>query len=62
MKRSEIKVTVTFGDILDSGRWDRFCMQYGINEWCINEGQADRSSTQEIRLTEAEDWGIIEKD
>ncbi|MEK6829070.1 MAG: hypothetical protein AABY15_03005 [Nanoarchaeota archaeon] len=65
MKKSEIKITVTLGQILNapsSGSWDDFCSKYGINEWCINEGRASSQDEVEISLADAESWGLIEDD
>jgi len=65
MKRSEIKVTVTLGQILDApliSSWERACNTYGLNEWCINEGRADKSDTIEISLEDAELYGIVENE
>lgn len=65
MKRSEIKVTVKLGDVLDApsmSAWESMCEKYGINEWCLNEGRADRDDTVEISLDDAELWGLVEKE
>ena len=65
MKKSEIKVTVTFRQILDApsmGSWDDMCEKYGINEWCINEGRASDQDEIEVSLADAEKWGLIEED
>lgn len=64
MKRSEVKITVTLGDVFDApliDAWEQMCAKYGISEWCLREG-ADRNETIQISLEEAERWGIIEKD
>ena len=64
MKRWDVKVKVTLGDISDAtlaNAWDRYCTKCGINPYCINEG-ADRDSKVEITLDEAEHWGIINED
>ena len=64
MKRSEIKVTVTLGQVLDApliGSWEKMCSKYGINEWCLNEGMADSNDTIEISLEDAENWGVVEE-
>lgn len=65
MKRSEVKVTVTLGEILNApymSAWEEMCGKYGINEWCINEGMADSDDTIEISLQDAESWGLIVED
>lgn len=65
MKRNEIKVTVKLGDVLDAplmSAWKRMCEKYGINEWCINEGRADRDDTIEITLEDAELYGLVESE
>lgn len=62
MKKSEIKISVKLGDVLESGSWDDMCEKYGINEWCINEGRADSDDTIEVSLADAERWGLIEDD
>lgn len=63
MKRSEIKVTVKLGDVLNApyiNAWEQMCEKYGINEWCLNEGRADSDDTIEVSLEEAEHWGLVE--
>jgi len=65
MNRSDAKILVTFGDIFDApllGAWKLMCDKYGVNEWCMNEGTADRDDTILISLKDAEEWGVIEND
>ena len=57
MKRSEIKVTVKLGDVLNAPRWDAWHQMretYGINEWCLNEGSVDSDDTIEVSLEDVE--------
>ena len=61
MKRGDVKVTVTLGDVLHApcvNAWETMCDKYGINEWCLNEGRADSDDTIEVSLEDAERWGI----
>jgi hypothetical protein len=63
MKRSEIKVKVKLGDVLEAprvGAWGKMCEKYGINEWCLNEGIADSDDTIEVSLEDAENWGLVQ--
>lgn len=53
------KVLTTFGELLDKGVWDKYCDAYGLNVWCINEGQADRNEKCEITIDCAKEWGIV---
>lgn len=65
MKRTEIKVKVKLGDVLDAplmSAWERMCKKYGINEWCLNEGRADKDDTIEITLEDAELYGLVESE
>lgn len=65
MKRSEVKVIVKLGDVLDApliNAWQKMCEKYGINEWCLKEGLADKDDTIEIFLEDAEHWGLIESE
>lgn len=65
MKRSEIKVTVKLGDVLNAplmNAWEKMCEKYGINEWCLKEGKADYDDTIEVSLEDAELWGLVETD
>lgn len=62
MKKSEVKISVKFGDILDSGRWTDVCNKYGLNEWCVNEGRADRNDTIDITVADAEKFGLLKDD
>ncbi len=51
-------ISFTLGEILESGYWEKFCEDYGVNEWCINEG-ADRYSEKEIFVNDAKKYGLI---
>lgn len=55
-----MKIITTMGDILDSGNWDVYCEKYGINEWCMNEGLADRDTEVQIKLEDAKRWGLLD--
>lgn len=57
---NEETIEVTFGEILDSGNWDRFCADYGYNLWMINEGLATRRDEVEIDLDDFMDYGIMD--
>jgi hypothetical protein len=63
MKRSEVKIEVTLGQVSNApliSAWDEFCKRYGWNPYCLNEG-FDRNNKQTISLEEAERWGIIDE-
>jgi hypothetical protein len=62
MKKSEVKIPVKLGDVLDSGHWATVCDKYGLNEWCINEGRADRDDTIDITIADAERYGLLKND
>lgn len=65
MKRSEITVKLKLGDVLNApsfNAWQEMCSKYGINEWCLNEGRAQKEDTIEVSLSDAERWGLVEKD
>lgn len=62
MKKSEVKIPVKLGDVLDSGHWTKVCDKYGLNEWCINEGRADRDDTIDITIADAERYGLLKND
>lgn len=62
MKRSDIKITVKLGDVMDApliDSWQKMCAKYGINEWCLKEELAERNDTVNISLEDAENYGII---
>ena len=44
-----MKITTTYGKILEIGRWDAFCAMSGTNPWCVAEGRV--SSDEEVKLT-----------
>ena len=63
MKIEDIKISVKYGDIFDSpivGSWAYICEKYGLNEWCINEGLADKNDKIEINLMDAKQIGLID--
>lgn len=65
MKRSEIKIETTLGEVMDApliGSWQYICDKYGLNEWCINAGMADKNDNIGILLEDAEHIGIITED
>ena len=58
-----VKVTVTFGEIMDApliGSWDEFCEVYGFDPWCVNEG-GDPDHEVEITVSQALRWGLLGK-
>lgn len=64
MKQSEIKVTIKLGDVLDApllGAWEQMCDKYDINEWCLNEGNANSDDTINVSLEDAIRWGLVKK-
>ncbi len=65
MKRSQVKITVTFRAILNApliSSWDEFCARYSINEWCIKEGLVEGTDETQISLQDAERWGLIDRE
>lgn len=56
-----MKITTTFGEIIDKGNWDAFCDINGINQYCIKEGLADRDTKQELSIEEAQQIGLIKE-
>lgn len=54
-----MKITITFGEILDRGRWDEFCELRGLNPWCLNEGRATRDEEATLTYEEAEKLGLL---
>jgi hypothetical protein len=55
MANEEPKVRITLRQIAKSGCWAIFCQEYGVNEWCLNEG-ADENAEYEISLKDASEW------
>jgi hypothetical protein len=44
-----MNISISLGELLDKGLWDKFCKLKGWNDWCINEGLA--SSDDVVTLT-----------
>lgn len=44
-----MRLIVTAEELIDSGNWDEFCEENGINPWAVNEGRMD--SDEEFVLT-----------
>ena len=44
-----MRIITTLGEILHDGNWVLFCLENGINEFCLAEGTAD--SNEEVILT-----------
>jgi hypothetical protein len=56
-----MRITLTLSEISDKCRdWGKFCAEFGINYWAINEGLGDT----ELTLTEEEAYrfGILRKE
>lgn len=63
MKKEDIKISAKLGNILDApliDAWTYICNKYGLNEWCLNEGLADRNDEIQISLKDAEYIGLID--
>ena len=57
-----MKIKVTLGEIMDApliNAWLKMCEKYGINEWCLNEGLADKSDTIDVDEEDARFWGLL---
>lgn len=54
-----MRLIVTAEELIDSGCWDQFCEEQGINPWAVNEGRMD--SDEEFVLTEdvARSYGFL---
>lgn len=57
-----MKITITFGEILDRGRWDEFCDLRGLNPWFLNEGRGSRDEETTLTHEEAEKLGLLALD
>lgn len=55
---ARMKIKVTARELLDSGLWDKYCDESGMNEYAINEGLMDDLDEVEISLELAQ---LIEK-
>lgn len=54
-----IVMTVTLGLLMDAGNWTKACDLLGLNPWCMNEGLADRNTTQGLTRSQATALGFI---
>ena len=51
-----MKVTMTAGELIDKGLWDKACEMLGLNVWAVNEGLM--TSDTGIDFTEEQARGI----
>jgi len=56
-----LKITITAGEILDRGNWDKFCELRGINPYAINEG-LPKDAVYELTIEEAVKCQLIDDD
>lgn len=54
-----MRVTVTFGELMDKYDWENVCNVLGLNVWCINEGLASRDEEITISEEDAKKIGIL---
>ncbi len=52
-----MKIIVTYEEIFGAGRWDEFCIDKGLNEYCIADG-ADEKTEVELTVEEAKKYGF----
>jgi len=65
MNKNKVFVKVKLYDVLYSqaaDAWKNMCEKYGINQWCISEGWADKYSEVEITLEDAALYGLVDMD
>ena len=36
-----MKIKITFGELLDRGKWMQYCDMTGLSEWAMRDGLAD---------------------
>lgn len=48
----------TLGKLVDNYDWEEVCKVVGLNEWCLNEGLANRDDEIELTPEEAERIGL----
>jgi hypothetical protein len=53
-----MKITLTLGEIMDKGLWDKFCELKEWNVWCVSEGLAEVSETVDLTMEECERLGL----
>ncbi len=52
---------ITPSELLELGKWDRYCKLKGMNVWAINEGLVDSKELLPLTLEEAEQLSIISR-
>ena len=52
------EIRITLGKLIDNYDWEEACEVFGLNEWCLNEGLADRDDKIEVTLEQAKKIGI----
>lgn len=53
-----MSIKTTLGKLIDNYDWGEVCEVVGLNEWCLNEGLADREDEVELTPEEAKKIGL----
>lgn len=51
------KVSYTLQEIMDGGRWEEFCNEYGVSEYAVNEGGGDVS--YDLLISDAKKFNLL---
>ena len=54
-----MKIIATAEEILDTGNWEEFCEDFGINPWAMNEGLMNSDEEFSFTEEEAKKYGLI---
>ena len=57
-----MRITVTFGEIMDAGLWEEFCELKGIDVYCVAHGLAETDTERSVSKLEAQVLGLIPQD
>jgi hypothetical protein len=54
-----MKIIVTAEEIMDKGSWEKFCEEFGINLWAMNEGLMDDDDEFTLTEKQARSFGFL---
>lgn len=52
-------IKITFEELLNKGTFDDYCIDVGLDPWCLSEGKVNKDDEIEITEQQAFKYGIL---
>lgn len=53
-----MEISMSAGELIENGSWDKVCELKGLNIWAVNEGLMDREEKITFTQEEAQQLGL----